>query len=258
MYKIKPTADGKFELWYQGENSLSLLGIYDSRDELDQDQDRIQKQEERYHFQSQPRKGGKRRKVVLRDPGLDDKKKKIIQIVVISDDPQQVGKLEAREIDLLISLGDLADFTVVQASQIYQPIQVLAVRGNHDDLGNLQKPILDLHLQVTEFKGLTFAGFNGCWRYKESGSYLYTQEQVKRMLNKFPAVDVFIAHNSPWRIHERDEDIHQGFQAFRDYIERVQPHYFLHGHQHVNQTTQIGATKVIGVYGELALELQLE
>jgi hypothetical protein len=44
---------------------------------------------------------------------------------------------------------------------------------------------------------------------------------------------------------------------FGDYIERVQPRYFLHGHQHVDQITLTGTMMVVGVYGETVLDLDI-
>ncbi len=58
-------------------------------------------------------------------------------------------------------------------------------------------------------------------------------------------------------MHEQDDDILQGFVAFGDYVERVQPRYLLHGHQLVDQTTLIGATIVVRVYGETVLDLDI-
>lgn len=258
MYKTKVNEQGQIELWWEGPTVRNLLGVYESMEELEKSRERIQKQEERSAFQSHTLKDGKRRQVVLRDPGIEDGERSAIRTVIISDDILQVGTLEGQEVDLLISLGDLPDYTLIRASEVYQPIQFLAVHGNHDDPQAFPKPIQDLHLQVTEFSGVTFAGFAGSWKYKEAGNHLYSQEQASRLLDHFPPVDVFIAHNSPWGVHERDGDVHQGFQAFLDYIERVQPRYFFHGHQHVNETTRIGDTEVIGVYGELVIEIRTE
>ncbi|MCW1886532.1 hypothetical protein OKA04_17470 [Luteolibacter flavescens] len=69
-------------------------------------------------------------------------------------------------------------------------------------------------------------------------------------------MDIFIAHNSPAGIHERDDHVHQGFDAFLKYIETSRPRYFLHGHQHLRQTTMIGDTRVIGVLGEEVIEVE--
>lgn len=75
------------------------------------------------------------------------------------------------------------------------------------------------------------------------------------MLKHFPRVDVFVAHNSPRGIHERGDDTHQGFDGFLSYIEKNQPRYFIHGHQHLDKVTRIGDTTVIGVFGETELEM---
>ncbi len=86
---------------------------------------------------------------------------------------------------------------------------------------------------------------------------MYEQSEVSKALNSFPAVDIFIAHNSPQGIHERDTDVHQGVEAFTEYIDRVQPAYFLHGHQHVNDFSQRGKTTIFGTFGVGLLELPI-
>ena len=77
---------------------------------------------------------------------------------------------------------------------------------------------------------------------------MYTQNEAHQLLENFPAVDIFISHNSPRGIHERDTGIHQGFDA--DYIDKFQPAYFLHGHQHCRDISYRGRTCIMGVYGE--------
>lgn len=72
-------------------------------------------------------------------------------------------------------------------------------------------------------------------------------------MNGFSPVDVFIAHNSPRKIHDRDDGVHIGFDAFVRYIERAKPKLFIHGHQHVNIETSVGKTTVVGVYGSRRL-----
>lgn len=257
MYKTKKTEDGKIELWWKGETTLSLLGVYDSQEELEKTRELVNKQEERNQFLSHTLKDGKRRKVVLREQDDDKTDQKSLKTVVISDDITQVGNLDIQEIDLLISLGDIANQSILKAIKFYEPLHVLAVHGNHYNNVPFPKPIKDLHLRVTEINGLLFSGFNGCWKYKEQGAYLYSQEQASRLLNKYPTVDIFLAHNSPAGVHERDGDIHQGFEVFREYIDRVQPKYFFHGHQHVNQVTRMGNTEIVGVYGEREIAIDL-
>lgn len=180
----------------------------------------------------------------------------MIRAITIADDDGLVGQLADAAAELLISLGDLGDITIEKAFAQYRCTQAFGVKGNHDLDSPFPSFVTDLHCTVANYGGLTFGGFNGSWKYKPRGHHLFEQEEVSRMLRAFPKVDVFVAHNSPGGIHERDSDVHQGFRGFMEYIERCQPRYFLHGHQHLNQQTSIGDTQVIGVFGEAAIELQ--
>ena len=154
-------------------------------------------------------------------------------------------------------MGDIFDQTILKTVKAYGCNTVLAVRGNHDSPGPFPEGINNLHMKQIVINEITFGGFSGCWRYKPRGSYLFDQWEVNKMMEDYPPVDVFIAHNSPREIHERDDDVHQGFDGFRDYINRAEPQYFFHGHQHINQITKIGRTKIVGVFGEIALKLEL-
>lgn len=178
-----------------------------------------------------------------------------MRALVIADDDSLVGHLGEPEADVLISLGDLWDATISKASERCWYSRVFAVKGNHDSAAPFEEGIDDLHLNVVEFGGLRFGGFCGSWKYKPRGHHMFEQFEVEDLLRSFPAVDVFVAHNSPAGIHERDTDIHQGFAAFNHYIERVQPALFLHGHQHENVVSKIGRTQVTGVYGERLIDL---
>lgn len=181
-----------------------------------------------------------------------------MNVIAIADDDSQVGRMQRSSAKLLISLGDLLDSTIEKAQQVYGCLTVFAVKGNHDSASPFHPTITDLHFTVVEHKGICFGGFCGCWKYKPQGPHLFEQQEVIRALRWFPAVDVFIAHNSPRGVHERDPDVHQGFDGFHDYIERVRPRYFIHGHQHTNRVTTREETTIIGVYGEAELELNLE
>ena len=49
-YKTKTLDDGRIELSWHGENVITILGLYDSQEELEEYRARIQKQEERGKF----------------------------------------------------------------------------------------------------------------------------------------------------------------------------------------------------------------
>ncbi len=178
-----------------------------------------------------------------------------MNLLVLADDDAVRDELTAQPADLVISLGDVADLVILEAAKQAQCRRIFAVKGNHDGGGPFPPPIVDLHLVIQTVDGVRFGGFNGSWRYKPIGHYLYDQEEVDYLLAGFPCVGVFVAHNSPRNIHERDMEVHAGFEAFNRYIERAQPRLFIHGHQHVNQDTLVGRTQVIGVFGQRRIQL---
>jgi len=178
-----------------------------------------------------------------------------MNLLVLADDDGVRHDLTAQPADLVISLGDVADLVILEAAKLARCHHVFAVKGNHDGGGPFPPPIINLHLAVQTVDGVRFGGFNGSWRYKPRGHYLYDQEEVEDLMAAFPTVDVFVAHNSPQNIHERDTEVHVGFEAFNRYIERAQPRLFLHGHQHVNQDTLVGRTQVMGVFGQRRIQL---
>jgi Icc-related predicted phosphoesterase len=170
-------------------------------------------------------------------------------ILVLADDDYVDMTTANTAADLLISCGDLADSTISRAAQAVRSPAILAVKGNHDSSEPFSPPIMDAHLKIHLINRTSFGGFQGSWRYKPRGHYLYEQDEADRLLKTFPRVDVFIAHNSPRHVHDREDSVHFGFDAFRSYIERARPRLFIHGHQHLNCETLVGDTKVLGVYG---------
>lgn len=180
-----------------------------------------------------------------------------LNCIALADDDSLIAKKEITfDLNIMICLGDLYDSTLTRAIDTFAPDYAIGIRGNHCIRAPFPQPIVDLHLKTIEIEGITFGGFQGSWQYKSKGDFMYSQSEVADLLKDFPPVDVFIAHNSPRNIHERDTGIHQGFDAFLEYIERVQPSYFFHGHQHCNKVTQYGKTQIIGVYGEKSLKLR--
>ena len=169
--------------------------------------------------------------------------------LVIADDDSAISNLAENPADVLISCGDVTDESINRAATACNCRRIFAVKGNHDSSAPFPWPVVDLHLKTVEFGGLRFGGFCGSWRYKPRGNYLFDQSEAESTLAAFPKVDVFVAHNSPAQIHDRDDDVHVGFTAFVSYIEKHRPRMFLHGHQHVSKESLVGSTRVIGTYG---------
>jgi Icc-related predicted phosphoesterase len=178
-----------------------------------------------------------------------------MKVLLIADDDQSVKRIEPERAEVVISCGDLIDQSILEAARLCSSTKIFAVKGNHDANQAFAAPIFDLHLRTENYGGLKFGGFNGAWRYKPRGHFLYEQDEVVRLLAHFPAVDVFVAHNSPRHVHDRDDEVHLGFDAFTPYIQRAKPRAFIHGHQHVNRESRLGETRVIGVYGVKLIDI---
>jgi Icc-related predicted phosphoesterase len=172
-----------------------------------------------------------------------------MNILIIADDDSAVSQMPEIKVDVLISCGDLTDETIVKAAQRCSCRHVLAVKGNHDSAAPFPAPIVDLHLNTWSFQGIVFGGFCGSWKYKPRGHHLYEQSEVELALRHFPKVDVFVAHNSPSQVHDKDDFVHLGFAAFNSYIANHHPRFFFHGHQHVSCESVVGSTRVVGSFG---------
>jgi Icc-related predicted phosphoesterase len=170
-------------------------------------------------------------------------------LLIIADDDSVAGQVPDARVDLLVACGDLTDETIRRVASRCTPRHIFAVKGNHDSNAPFEAPIENLHLQMRHFGGMAFGGFAGSWKYKPRGHHLFEQSEVDAALRTFPRVDIFVSHNSPRLVHDRDDDVHIGFTAFNSYIATHHPRYLLHGHQHMNQETVVGSTRIIGTYG---------
>jgi uncharacterized protein len=181
------------------------------------------------------------------------------------------------DLDLVIGCGDLPQYYLEFLVSTFD-IPLLYVQGNHsqaeileDSGGSNFHGSIDLHCKVKRINRYSFAGVEGCIRYKDG---IFQYSQFGMWLNVFrlvPALftnriisgrylNVFISHASPWGIHDQPDYAHQGVKAFRWLLDRFQPDYHLHGHIHIYRPdmpieTQYGRTKVVNAYGYRRIEL---
>jgi Icc-related predicted phosphoesterase len=205
----------------------------------------------------------------------------------------------ANRIDLLLSCGDLPveylDFliSVFRAPGYY-------VAGNHDTAYTQAPPHgwdnLDGRLVVHE--GLRIAGFAGCMRYTAMDQpYQFTEGQMARKAwwLRLPAwraggIDLVISHAAPAicplaytlcpdpaggarpcthpdlpghleTCPDAPDPCHQGFLALRRVLDRYQPRYWLHGHNHLSYARSkrehtIGGTSIINAYGHTIIDIE--
>lgn len=175
-----------------------------------------------------------------------------MKFLVVSDCEAGLPALPADKPELVVCCGDVPRDVLERVLARYG-VPCLGVLGNHDPA--LAPPVLrEVHLTVVEMSGVTFGGCEGSWRYKPRGHHLYGEEDVAAFLRGFPRVDVFVAHNPPAGVHDAPDDVHNGFAAFRKYIEEQQPALFLHGHVHRSAETLVGRTRVVATVGARMVE----
>jgi Icc-related predicted phosphoesterase len=183
-----------------------------------------------------------------------------MRLLVLADQPPHVplpALLECHEPDVVVTLGDLQPELLDPIARYDIPL--LGVYGNHDDGRYLEAAnATDLHLTSATVDGVTFAGFEGCVRYKRGVPLQYTQEEASALARRLPPADVLVSHSPPRGIHEEPDDrVHEGFDGLRDYVEAVQPRLVLHGHTPAppRASERLGATCVVHVVGHRLIEL---
>ena len=178
-----------------------------------------------------------------------------MKLLALADIDDLHWKHGTGQADIVLSCGDVCDEVIVEAAMAHSCEAIFAVKGNHDSNLPFAQPILDLHLQVREHDGLRLGGLNGSWRYKPRGPFLYEQWEVDGFLRAFPFVHIFLCHNSPLGIHEREGQVHQGFNALSSYVLRTAPKLVIHGHQHLDKESQIENTRIVSVFGCKLIEI---
>lgn len=203
-----------------------------------------------------------------------------MKILCISDTemPQLENATNLRrrynDIDCIISCGDMP-VTYLDFITTIAAVPLFYVRGNHDEHYEERPPGgINLHENVVEFQGLTFAGLEGSIRYNK-GKIQYTQGEMHRKVVGFGprlmfhrirhghGVDIFVTHSPARGIHDGEDFPHRGFDSFLNYMKWYRPRYMIHGHVHTwdrRQTTRTDYedTHIININPFTVLEIEPE
>lgn len=211
---------------------------------------------------------------------------KSVKILFVSDkvvdylySPKIVEK--HKDVDLIVGCGDLPYYYLEFILSMLN-VPLLYVHGNHDPQ---QEYLADgtaitgpngganLHGRILKEKDLLLAGLEGSIRYKD-GCFQYTQKEMwlnvlalipKLWLNKLiygRYLDILVANSPPYGIHNGEDRIHVGFNAFLWLMKTFKPRYLVHGHRHVYNPaetieTQYEETKVINIYPYRVLNIEV-
>lgn len=181
-----------------------------------------------------------------------------MRLLALADVPVDIdlaATVDAERVDAVVCLGDLEQWAIQGLAGVTVP--KVGVYGNHDWAYMDALGIVDLHLRATRIGDLVFAGVEGCVRYKPGARFQYEQEEIVAAVASWPRVDVVLTHCPPFGVNDDPTDpAHIGWVGLRQYVERCEPAWLLHGHTYPDvPQTQLGATQIRYVHGHAILDI---
>lgn len=201
-------------------------------------------------------------------------------------------------VDVVLSCSDL-DHEYLEFLVTVLDVPLYYVAGNHDTSYRTRPPegCESIDGRVVRVGGLRIAGVSGSMQYNAGpDEYQYTERQMAGKTRRLGyrvwragGVDLVISHAAPLHcpaFHgcpspvgggrpcehpdrpahleaclDASDRCHQGFAAFRRFILRHRPRYWLHGHNHLTyawmpRLSTIGETTVINAYGHFVLDTE--
>lgn len=157
--------------------------------------------------------------------------------------------------DVVLLLGDIPSIMVSRIDRMYDCIK-LGVMGNHCHPSNFSGTnIVNMHNQVIELNGITFAGFEGSPHYKERPFGQHTEKEAEELLSKVGRrhINILMTHSNPAYGDMELDHAHRGFKAFNTLLFNEQLDYHFHGHLHDPFTRKVGDCEIYSVYPYLWL-----
>ena len=195
-----------------------------------------------------------------------------MKILLVSDEENayiwnHFDKDKFSDIDITISCGDLkSSYLSFLVTMIKAPLYY--VHGNHDTRYHRAPPegCICIEDQIIVHNGIHIAGLGGSIEYS-GGQHQYTPNQMMKRAKKISKslfskkqIDILVTHAPARGLGDGDDFCHQGFPAFNWLIDKHQPKYHLHGHQHLNyginqdRIINYNNTTIINGYGYYIFE----
>ena len=187
-----------------------------------------------------------------------------------------------QDVKLVIGCGDLPYYYLEYIQSVLN-VSLVYVHGNHDpereylsDGSMVSGPMggVNLHCKTYKEYNLLMAGLEGSIRYRD-GLFQYSQHEMwlnvlfhlvpRFLMNKLRYgryVDILVAHSPPFGIHNGDDRIHVGFNAFLWLMKVFKPRYLVHGHRHVYNPMEITESQyldtcVLNIYPYKVMDIEV-
>lgn len=168
------------------------------------------------------------------------------------DEIEKIYRLNPNNIDLVVWLGDNDSYVIKNIKKHLETVEQIGVLGNYETHDNLtENGILNINKRFIKNNGLSFVGFEGCYKENDDNRWIYGYSQKESITTAFklPQADIVLSHTSPMGVNQNKPE-HPGLIGISDYIKIHKPRLVLHGHQHINKTTLLNnGTLVVGIYG---------
>ncbi len=174
----------------------------------------------------------------------------VVKILLVSDrevpyiwdhfDPERF-----KGVELILSAGDLnPKYLSFLVTMIHAPLYYIP--GNHNESYIKTPPdgCECIDGQIITYKGIRIMGLGGSMKYN-CGAYQYTDKQMNKRIRKLrfklwknKGIDILLTHAPAYALGDGEDLCHRGFTAFTDLMDKHNPKYFIHGHQHLNYKRQ--------------------
>ncbi|MEK7611122.1 MAG: metallophosphoesterase [Patescibacteria group bacterium] len=153
--------------------------------------------------------------------------------------------------DIFVTTGDLHYLDFCGLGERTNKKPAFGVYGNHDSGRYFESiGITDLHNRVVEYRGLKWGGFQGCLRYKQADSPMFSESEACIFADNFPYVDVLLLHAGPkGMLDDPSDQPHTGSEGIRRYVLEKKPKVVFLGHQYSDAFMQADPTRLYRTYG---------
>ncbi len=170
-------------------------------------------------------------------------KKLGLKLIVISDTHGHLAFSEDRfaafmdtvtEYDLCILLGDIHPYDLKQILELVPKEKILALRGNHDEFELYEREgIKEMSGSTVTYNGVSFAGIEGSFRYKDRIFPSFTQYESLYQLEDMESADVLLSHDCVFE-HSKNDKAHAGLIGITRFVYQNAPVWHIHGHLHLS------------------------